>query len=231
VGGLSVFGEGSPGGEALVWREVQPLGGAPEFTARATGRPVPRLLTVGEGNRPLRGYISAATVLPGTDGAAISTARDFVTATLKNWGIPRTVRGDLLLIVSELATNAVRHAPGPVMRVELVLSYDGVAERVFAVVADSGQGFRWPSHDVDGEAGVPDLERAEGGRGLFLVDAFSTRCGAGAFEGGAAVWAQIDLSPRASPDAISPSFSLPVRSPHGTTEDGDDDAPRAHPHL
>jgi len=227
VGGLSVFGEGALGGEALVWREIiRSAEAASEFAPREAGEPVPCPLAPGEEKRPVRGYTSAAVELPGAKGATVSAARDFVTATLRVWGIPRTVCDDLLLIVSELATNAVRHAPGPVMRVELVLSYDGVAERVFAVVADSGQGFRWPSHDAVGEAGVPDLERAEGGRGPFLVDAFSTRCGTGAFEGGAAVWAQIDLPPRASP-----SFSPPVRSPHGTTEDGDDDAPRAHPHL
>jgi anti-sigma regulatory factor (Ser/Thr protein kinase) len=69
---------------------------------------------------------------------------------------------DLLLMVSELCTNAVRFssgAPGA-----LSLRAWGEGDAIVVEVSDDGTGFEWRTHEDD----VPDPE-ADEGRGLFLV--------------------------------------------------------------
>ena len=78
-------------------------------------------------------------------------------------------RGDLRLLISEVVTNAVRHAGmhrGDSIR--LVIS-DSDGGRVRVEVSDSGKGFTPVRRD-------PDLERP-GGWGLYLVEELADRWG------------------------------------------------------
>src|SRR5258707_6780448 len=54
-----------------------------------------------------------ATRTPGTDAGSVRSARDFTIATLQRWGVTDRREG-IAIVVSELLTNAPRHAlPGP----------------------------------------------------------------------------------------------------------------------
>ena len=62
------------------------------------------------------GYPKMATRTPGSGGESVRVARDFTAATLERWGIGE--RGeDIVVVVSELLTNALRYTvpcPGSV---------------------------------------------------------------------------------------------------------------------
>ncbi len=112
--------------------------------------------------------------------AARKLAREF----LADWGLAGTERGDdVLLCVSELATNALVHGVPPGRQFLLFLRYDGRVLRV--AVHDSGGGCPC----VVGESGEP----CEGGRGLLLVAALSDKWGVGERELGKVVWCEWDL--------------------------------------
>lgn len=77
--------------------------------------------------------------------------------------------GDLRLLVSEVVTNAVRHAgmeTGETIRLEIA---DGSEGRLRVEVSDGGSGFTPVKRD-------PDLERP-GGWGLYLVEELADRWG------------------------------------------------------
>jgi anti-sigma regulatory factor (Ser/Thr protein kinase) len=100
----------------------------------------------------------------------------------RNGTLPETVREDVLLLVTELVTNAVRHAdvgPGQSLRVELRFSPRRVRVDVFA----PGTGFR-----RDGE---PSRGDESGGWGLFLVDQIAHRWGVTPTASGTCVWFEI----------------------------------------
>ncbi len=78
--------------------------------------------------------------------------------------ISTTRLGDLLLVISELVTNASVHGQGKIL---LRLQLDG--QTIRGEVIDDGAGFE---HEVR-ERGPEDI----GGRGLFLVDALTNRWG------------------------------------------------------
>ena len=84
---------------------------------------------------------------------------------------------DLLLVVSEMVTNAVRHAEPPV---ELQIA--ATADRVVVAVADGS-----PAPPVARHAG----EDAEGGRGMGLVDLLCSEHGVRADPPGKKVWAAV----------------------------------------
>jgi anti-sigma regulatory factor (Ser/Thr protein kinase) len=86
---------------------------------------------------------------------------------------------DALVIVSELASNAVRHA-----RSGFRLEVDLTGDRVRIEVADHGAGWPTPS---DG-APMP----TNGGMGLHLVEALADRWGAVERPDGKLVWAELD---------------------------------------
>ena len=75
--------------------------------------------------------------------------------------------GDVELIVSELVTNAYRHAGTPELPIEVDLSVDGSLVR--GEVTDSGPGFT--------AAPVPADRRGVGGWGLHIVESLSDRWG------------------------------------------------------
>jgi anti-sigma regulatory factor (Ser/Thr protein kinase) len=85
---------------------------------------------------------------------------------------------DVLVIVSELASNAVRHAHSGFR-----LSVADVEHHVRVEVVDRGPG--WPEPV---ELTMP----TNGGMGLHLVEALSDRWGAMERPGGKVVWAELD---------------------------------------
>ncbi|MGW1839696.1 SpoIIE family protein phosphatase [Streptomyces sp. NPDC002067] len=120
--------------------------------------------------------------VPG-DPAAVAEVRAEVAARLDSWGL-----GDLAfateLILSELVTNAIRYATGPV-RVRLLRGRSLICEV------------------SDGSPTAPHLRRAamtdEGGRGLYLVSQFAERWGTRYPDSGKVVWTEQALEPGVPP--------------------------------
>ncbi|MFE6365700.1 SpoIIE family protein phosphatase [Streptomyces sp. NPDC057806] len=112
------------------------------------------------------------------DPAAVASARQAATSKLAEWGLDDN-SFVTELVVSELVTNAVRYAGGPV---GLRLIRDDV---LFCEVTD-------PSNTQ------PRMRRArtsdEGGRGLFLVAQLSRRWGSRYGPSGKTIWVEQDLS-------------------------------------
>ena len=112
---------------------------------------------------------------------SVKEARRTVARAVDVWGLPD---GDdvAVLLTSELATNAVRHADGD-LRLRVVRRPGGLRVEV---------------HDRDATA-LPRLgarpegqDLAEGGRGLRLVAELSTRWGVETIAGGKQVWFELD---------------------------------------
>ncbi|PYC76416.1 protein kinase [Streptomyces tateyamensis] len=109
--------------------------------------------------------------------AAVSRVRERATATLTAWGL-----GELVftteLVLSELVTNAIRYAGGPVT-VRLIR-----ADTLTCEVSD-------------GSATQPRMRRArltdEGGRGLYLVAQLTSRWGSRYTPAGKTIWTEQEL--------------------------------------
>ncbi|MEU0838070.1 ATP-binding protein [Streptomyces sp. NPDC005962] len=127
---------------------------------------------------------------------AVKGARQFTGATLRQWDIPELL-DEVALVVSELVTNALRHAvagapPGspsgdgqepPLVRLHLMYS----ASRLVCAVRDPSE-----AGPVAGEAGSCE----ESGRGLYLVESFTDGWGWQPLAGtlrGKIVWALFHL--------------------------------------
>lgn len=117
----------------------------------------------------------------GLDGPA--QARAVVSAWADRLGL-QDVRDDLTLVVSEMVTNAVRHA-GPPVALE-IQAEDG---RVLIEVSDG-------SPDPPERRVAPS--DAEGGRGLLLVDLLCDDQGVRPDPPGKTVWATVRRSPEAA---------------------------------
>jgi hypothetical protein len=109
-------------------------------------------------------------------GESVAEARAWVRTRLDDWGLGSLGEpGELL--TSELVTNALRHASGPIELTALLLD-----EMVTLAVRDA-------------EAPLPRLRRVgdadEGGRGLQLVAALSSRWGARPTAAGKVVWCEL----------------------------------------
>ena len=125
---------------------------------------------------PARGLVFS--VSGGLD--ASSEARTAVLA--GDGAVPPSAREDILLLVSELVTNAVRHAgvgPDGWVRVELRRS----ARRVRVEVAHPGNGFQHKP--------APPAPEANGGWGLVLVDRIADRWGITSSTDGTRVWFEL----------------------------------------
>jgi anti-sigma regulatory factor (Ser/Thr protein kinase) len=96
---------------------------------------------------------------------------------LAEWNLSR-LSDDAQLLVSELLTNGIVHAPGELVR--LWLRSDG--QRVAILVSDQSTVVPMPA-EQDGEA--PD------GRGLAIVEALSARWGSYRTEDGKVVWCML----------------------------------------
>jgi anti-sigma regulatory factor (Ser/Thr protein kinase) len=139
------------------------------------------------------GYPRLATRTPGAGAGSLRAARTFTAATLARWGIAER-SDDIVVVVSELLTNAVRHAgPGRNWNgqpIRLGLLQPGPC--ILCAVAD-------PSGHVPTirESGGFD----ENGRGLHVVGSLSDDWGWTAPDArGKVVWAMFGTEP------ISPSW-------------------------
>jgi anti-sigma regulatory factor (Ser/Thr protein kinase) len=109
-----------------------------------------------------------------------STARRFVAHTLNDWDA-RFDKDDVLLLTSELVTNAVIHAPGAI-----VLNVELLQNRLRVAVVDHG-----PGRPV--VQPPEDLSRPSG-RGMVIVDSMSSAWGVDPLPGGAkSVWFELRI--------------------------------------
>ena len=117
------------------------------------------------------------------DPDAPSRGRHAVTAVLDEWGCEPGTREDLLLVVSELVTNAVVHGAEPI-RVTMVRAPERVRVEVTdGAAAASPHGNPRPPTD------------AETGRGLSVVTRLAVAWGWRASPGrGKTVWAELPLT-------------------------------------
>jgi anti-sigma regulatory factor (Ser/Thr protein kinase) len=127
-------------------------------------------------------------------GAAAAARRGLREA---NGMLPPAVRDDVLLLVSELVTNAVRHAGAGPERPRQVR----LLQRAECVVADEGPGFTWDPN--------PSAGSESGGWGLFLVDQIADRWGVERTTSGSCVWFEIGLLGPAPPRPPSPRSASP----------------------
>lgn len=128
---------------------------------------------------------------------APGVARECTRGVLGTWQLTRLL-DPLLLVVSELVGNAVRHGRPP----------------VGLLLRRTSQGVRVEVHDEDpappARAGLPDAT-SESGRGAFLVEAVSDETGVDQVPGdGKVVWATVtdadppaDRRPRPAPEPCS----------------------------
>ncbi|WP_167502442.1 SpoIIE family protein phosphatase [Streptomyces malaysiensis] len=112
-----------------------------------------------------------------SDPAAVAGVRADVMRQLDEWGLDE-VAFTAELVLSELITNAIRHATGPI-RVQVLRDRALICE-----VSDSS-------------STSPHLRYAatmdEGGRGLFLVAQFAERWGTRYTSGGKVIWAELAI--------------------------------------
>ncbi|MEV6649173.1 SpoIIE family protein phosphatase [Streptomyces sp. NPDC051219] len=113
---------------------------------------------------------------------AVMHARRFTARTLRAWSVVEEL-DVVLLVVSELVTNAVAHTQGEV-RLDLTLG----EERLRIAVHDAS-----PRTPV--KPAIVDWE-ATGGRGILIVEAVSASWGSVPLGGGKQVWAEIAVAPR-----------------------------------
>ncbi|WP_237322853.1 SpoIIE family protein phosphatase [Streptomyces sp. JJ36] len=113
---------------------------------------------------------------------AVMHARRYTARTLRAWGLEEEI-DVVLLVVSELVTNALVHTQGEV-RLDLTYAVD----RLRVAVRDQSPRAPVKPATVDWEA--------TGGRGLMLVDAVTGTWGSVPLSGGKQVWGEIALPPR-----------------------------------
>ena len=138
--------------------------------------------------------------------ASVPAARRFVSDVVAGWGRDDLAE-DIVLCVSELATNATLHSGSPYFQVELEES----AGRILLAVADAGMG------SVDVLARQPELSdlflddltadnASATGRGMLLVSAFATEWGIDELPVGKRIWGQFGPgSGTAGPEDESPT--------------------------
>lgn len=112
--------------------------------------------------------------------AAVATAREYTRDRLAEWGVAEETSLNAELIVSELATNALRYG-GPPLELRLILDRGLTCEV------------------SDGRDTAPHLRHArttdEGGRGLFIVAQLAQAWGTRYSPDGKTVWTELALSP------------------------------------
>ncbi|MFB7506097.1 SpoIIE family protein phosphatase [Streptomyces broussonetiae] len=112
------------------------------------------------------------------DPAVVADARKEAARQLDEWGLEE-LAFTVELVVSELVTNAIRHAHGPI-RLRLIREHTLICE-----VSDGG-------------ATAPHLRHPrtmdEGGRGLLLVSQFAERWGTRFVPSGKVIWAEQSLT-------------------------------------
>ncbi|MFN8193830.1 MAG: ATP-binding protein [Nocardioidaceae bacterium] len=113
-----------------------------------------------------------------TDGSAPGRARDLARREMASFHLAERVRRTVVLVVSELVTNAVQHG-GPPVHCAVTVTDDMVR------VAVTDEGRALPVERVSGGVGLR-------GRGLAIVRRVSVRWGVQEHEqGGKTVWADV----------------------------------------
>lgn len=110
----------------------------------------------------------------GCDDLAVARARRYVRSTLDGV-VDAAVQDAAVLVVSEFATNAVRHAGS-----------------AFEVVVQVGSHVRIEVADTSADLPLPRIGADRGGRGLHIVGALARRWGATPEPTGKRVWAELD---------------------------------------
>ena len=100
--------------------------------------------------------------------SAVPKARRHARQTLRDWGLEADIVENAELIVSELATNAVRHSERPPAGGRFVLTLIHLPETLQIYLADT---------DPRPPVALRPAEDATGGRGLLLVGELSDRWG------------------------------------------------------
>lgn len=109
--------------------------------------------------------------------ASAREARDWLTALLEGWG-NEGARRDATLLLSEVVTNAVRHARGGTIMVAVTLSQSRLLAQV---------------HDDSSKPPVRRAAGETGGWGLGLLDELSAQWGVDRHaDDGKTVWFEID---------------------------------------
>ncbi|MFJ5532990.1 SpoIIE family protein phosphatase [Streptomyces sp. NPDC093261] len=111
---------------------------------------------------------------------AVRHARRFTRRTLRTWGVAREDLDTVLLVVSELVTNALVHTDGRVRLDLTVLNH-----RLRVAVADASPRSPVKPTSIGWEA--------TGGRGILLVEAMAAEWGTLPVSGGKQVWADLHL--------------------------------------
>ena len=111
----------------------------------------------------------------GDEVADVGRARDYAAHVLRDTPHGAPARADIVLVVSELVTNAIRHAGGH-GALRLVVGLDDVRIEV-------------DDHQTRLRPGSTDVN-SKGGRGLALVAAMSARWGVVTRPDGKTVWAE-----------------------------------------
>ncbi|MEU6093418.1 ATP-binding protein [Streptomyces sp. NPDC047079] len=100
---------------------------------------------------------------------------------MRSWALPDDARESVELVVSELATNAVRHGRVPGRYFEVAMVYDG--EKTVEVEVSDASSHRPVAADPGPEA--------TSGRGLLLVTALAQSWGVRDRVVGKTVWARV----------------------------------------
>lgn len=119
------------------------------------------------------------------DTAAPATARAAVESWYPELAGGRARLDTVLLLVSELVTNAVMHSRAPI-EAPVLLTAEVVDGSVRVAVTDAGDGFTPASY----EAFRPPQRMTVGGYGLYVVDQAATRWGVDG-AGGVRVWFEL----------------------------------------
>jgi sigma-B regulation protein RsbU (phosphoserine phosphatase) len=113
---------------------------------------------------------------------SVAGARAFLTRLLASWRMDALLEdGDVVLLASELATNAIFHGVSPVT---VIARYDGAVVRV--EVGDGSRELPAPRDARDSD---------EGGRGMHLVEALSSGWGSLPTREGKRVWFEVPAPP------------------------------------
>ncbi|KUO20211.1 hypothetical protein AQJ91_15635 [Streptomyces dysideae] len=115
------------------------------------------------------------------DEENVAEARHGARIVLASWDVPEDAVETITLVISELATNAVRHARRPGRTFDVALTCNG--EKVIEIEVSDGSPHHPATRPYD-----PD---ATSGRGLLLVEALSEDWGVGYREFGKGVWARV----------------------------------------
>ena len=123
-------------------------------------------------------------------GESVRTGRHATRVVLSAWRLSR-LEENAVLVVSELLTNAVRHA-----RDTDAIELDLHATRAWLRIEIQDRDRQWPRPRVLNEL-------SESGFGFVLIDALAAKWGVRETETGKAVWAELDMQPGSGPGQVA----------------------------